>query len=241
MKSNVFYSDEILNAYIDNELQHSDYSNISAALAVDSELRTRVEELRVVRSLVQISYKKIDFDTDKHAFQPGPNRLWQSIAASIILVVGLTAGWLANQYSASPTLLELAQTIESRASSKLGKNNIMLHLSTSNRYRWKIVLDEIEQTLVSAEKKHSKVNVHLVTNGDAINVARLENNPFSTRIQRLMEKYPNFSMQVCRQTLERLYYSKKKKVKLLPGAEVVQSALGEVIKKRRQGWLYLKI
>ena len=241
MKSNVIYSDEILNAYIDDELQQSDYLNISSALAKDLNLRSRVEELRVVRSLVKVSYEKLDTDTIGYTKKQHTNKGWLSIAASMILMLGVLTGWLMNQYTASPTLFDMAHTIENRTTEKIGKSNIMLHLSSDNRYRWKVVLDEIEQTLVSADEKQSDLQVHLVTNGKAVKVARLNNNPFATRIQQMMKKYPNFTMQVCRQTLERFYYSKNKAVNLLPGAEVVRSALGEIIKKRQQGWLYLKI
>ncbi len=241
MKSNIIYSDEMLNAYIDEELGRNDHINISATMALDCNLRARVEELRVVRSLVKISYEKLDLTPTSLPTNKQFGKIMLSVAASLILMVGTLAGWLANQFSSSPSLLDLAQTIENRTSIKTGKNNIMLHLSSNNKHQWKVVLDEIVQTLDSANDKHSDVKVHLVTNGGAINVARLKNNPFAARIQNMMKKYPNFTMQVCRQTLERLYYSKNKKVKLVPGTEIVRSALGEVIKRRQEGWLYLKI
>jgi len=240
VNSNVIYSDEILNAYIDNELDQNDYVNISSALVTDQNLRTRVEDLRAVRSLVKECYQRLDSGSIDPVKSPN-NKAWLSIAASMILMLGILTGWLINQYSTSPTLFDIAHTIENRSTEKIGKSNIMLHLSSKNRYRWKVVLDEIEQTLISANKKDFNLQVHLVTNGEAIKVAHLDNNPFASRIQNMMNKYPNFTMQVCRQTLERLYYSKNRSVKLLPGAEVVRSALGEIIKKRQQGWLYLKI
>jgi len=240
VKANIFYSDEMLNAYIDDELEQNDHINISAAMASDYNLRARVEELRVVRNLVKISYE-LDLNPSTLPTNKKFGKAMLGLAASLILMIGVLAGWVANQFSSTPSLLDLAQTIEKRTSIKTGKNNIMLHLSSNNRHQWKVVLDEIVQTLDSANERNSDIKVHLVTNGKAINVARLDNNPFAKRIRGMMKKYPNFTIQVCRQTLERLYYSKNKKLKLLPGTEIVRSALGEVIKRRQEGWLYLKI
>jgi len=241
VNTNVLYSDEMLNAYIDDELHHDDYVTISAALTTDHVLRARIEKLRVVHSLVQVSYRELEMDDAIYLKSRFLERTQLALAASLFLMVGALLGWMVNHYYTSPSLFDMAHTIENRTSAKAGKSNIMLHLSSDNPYRWKVVLDEIEQALVSASTHHSDLQVHLVTHGKAIKVAQLEKNPFADRIQHMMKKYPNFTIQVCRQTLERMYYSKNKSVKLLPGAEIVRSALGEIIKKRQQGWLYLKI
>lgn len=112
------YTDEMLSAYLDKELSAGEITEIDAALAGDSALRARLDELRRVDEIVRDSYASIASEplpervvsllTSKESGEPeasenvvpfaGSKRVklpdgWRSaIAASLALIAGLLVG-----------------------------------------------------------------------------------------------------------------------------------------------------
>ena len=60
MTHNEDFSDEILNAFIDNQLDHDERVQILSALRHDDALSQRVCDLQKVRSLVQLAFNEND-------------------------------------------------------------------------------------------------------------------------------------------------------------------------------------
>jgi intracellular sulfur oxidation DsrE/DsrF family protein len=244
------YSDEVLNAYIDGELDQAEALEITERMSKDPELRRRVEELQVVKNLVRLSYSKEPVNESAALVHARSNTRKQqrlkslarlAIAASVLLSLGLVTGWYMNHYLAHDSLLKIANHIDLAGAAKEKSKNIVIQVSTKDQYRWNTILNEVENTLKNHNRESGKLRLHLVTNAQGIQMASTRQNPYADRIQRLIKKYPNFALQVCKQTLNRMYKEKKIKPDLLPGAEVVPSALGEVMKKRSDGWIYIKI
>ena len=63
MKHTDAYSDEFLNAYIDDQLDEAERSALLTELKVNDELSRRVCQLRKARDMVQLAYLDVDSDT----------------------------------------------------------------------------------------------------------------------------------------------------------------------------------
>ena len=114
MKHNEDFSDEILNAFIDEQLDHDERAQILSALRHDDALSQRVCDLQKVRSLVQLAFNENDIvpEHQQASTKNNGNSLHKGIAASILIIVGVLSGWFTHQYmSTDKNLVEYAKTI----------------------------------------------------------------------------------------------------------------------------------
>ena len=86
------FSDEHLNAYLDNQLAAEERAQLLEALRQDSELSARVCKLQKVKEMVQLAYHNFDAE---QVIQPKrrANPVWPAIAASFLLAIGFTSGY----------------------------------------------------------------------------------------------------------------------------------------------------
>lgn len=242
MNSDTLYSDEMLNAYIDGELKKSAALNLSEALLTDLTLRARVEELRVIRDLVRLSYNRQTCKEIRYFGILFKNTRALSLAVSVLIIVGILSSVTTSYVSKSKTIYDIATAVDNIKSNKNKARNVMVHVTSADKYRWKIILNEIEKSLIMAESKGETFKLRLVTNAKGMGLVKhSKKNPFSKRLQKLIAEHPNFAVKVCKQTLERIESRSKRKFKVIPGAQIIPSALGEVIEKRKKGWIYIKL
>ena len=238
------FSDEFLNAYIDNELADEDRQRLIEALRDDDALGQRLCGLRTVRDLVQLGYQQARGEA-RHEQRQQPASNWsRGIAALLLLGLGLGAGWLTHSsLRQGQSLMDIARTVEVSQAEQAGRDivRIMLHVTTDDRFKLATVLDEAEQ-LLSAHSEHGQpVQVAILANGNGLNLLRADQSPFAARIQSLKARYENLSLLACGKALQRLTERNGTSPPLLPRTEVVPSALGEIINRRQEGWSYIMI
>ena len=95
------FSDEFLNAFVDDQLASEEKGRAYLSINSDESLNRQVCELRKMRDLVQLAYKDLPAVT-----APGPRagRLGANIAAGFVLALGVGLGWLLHQPGTSPEL-----------------------------------------------------------------------------------------------------------------------------------------
>ena len=237
-KANI--SDEHLNAFIDNQLDVHEKSDVLDALRHDSELSHRRCELQKVQDLMQLTYQ----------IEPGksaPHRRLRSnqwsimVAACLALAIGLGVGWYGHQHwSPQTSLLDLAQTIHSSPGNHQDEWKILLHVSSNDPLRFNVLLDETEQLLQNSLYSAQKLQVEILTNSKGLELVK-NNTRHADRIATLQQRYDNLVFSACNQALKRVQKDQGIAVELLPGTRVVKSAIGQVLKRQKQGWTYLKI
>ena len=243
MKRTEHFSDEMLNAYLDGELDKDEQQRLLEALNADQALSQRVCELGRVRSLVQFAYHDVAADTPpQKPHGPFPRRLL-ALAASLTLVAGVTLGWVTHQYySPQQGLLELASHVElnnQRASAETWR--VLLHLTTDNPKRLQVVLDEAETLLAQYAQTNQPLQMQILTNGSGLNLLRADTSAYSQRVRAMQARYKNLVFVACGTAIKRLQEEKKLNVQLLPDVDITPSALGEVMRKQGEGWTYIKI
>ena len=162
-----------------------------------------------------------------------------SIAASILLLIGISSGWIAHtQLTPENSLLQMAQATTSGQSSS---SKIMLHVTTEDPVKLAAVLEETENLLQSPESSAGNLRVEVLANGKGLNLLRADNSQFSQRVQALQERYDNLAFIACKKTMDKIEKRTGAKFTLLPNTSTVPTALGKVIKRKQQGWTYIKI
>ena len=237
------FSDEYLNAYLDNQLAADERAHLLDALRQDSELSARVCKLQKVKEMVQLAYHNFDAE---QVNQPVQNHkpVWPAIAASFLLAIGLLTGWFAhNQFDQQPRLLELAKAAQTQntMASGLEEWRLVLHVDSSDPERFKVMLDETEQLLKASAQQHQKVRVEILTNGGGLMLVEESDAPYTQRIQALAKQYNNLGLIACQRALDTLKKDKGVELDLVPEATVVESAMNQVIKRQQEGWAYIRI
>lgn len=238
------FSDEILNAYLDDELQGHERKQLMETLQHDEELSTRLCKLKNISNMVQIAYHdKLPPQPEHKHRQSLP---FKAVAAIVLLVIGAVAGWMGSyKYNGSKDLLAMAKQFEwnnpPQSYSQDDTWKVLLHVTSDDPYKLKILLDETERVLEEYANMQQKVAIEILANGKGLNLLRDDESIYGQRIQALQSKYKNLVFMACGKAIERLRIEKGINVKLLPDTRIAPSALSEVMYKKRQGWTYIKL
>lgn len=97
------FSDEFLNAFLDNQLTLEEKDRAYLRISQDEALNRRVCELRKIQDMVRLSYQNSPPAPARPAPASGHSRLGLSIAASIALATGVALGWVLHSPTPLPT------------------------------------------------------------------------------------------------------------------------------------------
>ena len=106
------YTEEKLNLFIDEQLDTDEMDAIHQAVLDDAELRGRVCQLKAVRELVGYAYENVP--EPERVAKPERNytkRTIQSIAASLLIGIGVVTGWMVNEKVTSEAQLASATDV----------------------------------------------------------------------------------------------------------------------------------
>ena len=226
------FSDERLNAFVDNELGNEEREEILAAIAEDAELGQRLCALRSAKELVRHAYSHVQTYSRKRGRRIS---LWGgALAAGVALVVGVLIGWQGHRTAiGSPSESALAWAGSLFAPQP---TRVLLHLDSSQAERMEEALDMVEAYLAKAG--HARVEV--VVNNSGLDLLRQEATPHAARIAALAARHEMLAFVACGNAIAR-YRSAGLDVTLVPEARVERTAVEHIVDRVRQGWTYLKI
>ena len=244
MNNNKHYSDEHLNAFIDDQLDNIEKSEILDAIRHDAELSQRVCKLQKLHNLIQLSYQSIDIPIRHNSADNKENVgiKWFAVA-SILLVVGTFVGWTSHELTTQNNSNQIVQLTQPSAglSTTSERWKLMLHVSTANPTRLNLVLNEAEALLQEYDSSSRNLELEILTNSDGLALVTNDGENYNQRLQQLQNKYDNLAVMVCGQTLKRIQKIHGKKLKLLPNTNIVPSAIKQIVKRQKSGWSYIRI
>ncbi len=245
MMNNEYISDEELNSFIDNELTASDKNRLFEAFELDERVKTRACEMHNLKELMQHAYR----DTSNSAAATGkPQRRWfvfssYCLAASLAFIVfGSAVFWMFATQHASASYFKVASLIKTIQSDNIAADpsKIIVQVSNSNPIRIKMALDEAENLLKTYQQNRQPFELEIIANGGGLNLLRTDRSPFKNRLARMNARYPNLHIYACSISIEALQ-KKGVQVKLLPKTLIATSALGEISKRVKEGWDYVRV
>jgi len=235
-------SQEYLCAYIDGELTPAERERMVLLMAQDPTVKAAVCELRTLKEMVRSSYPlgKTLAPAGRRLRHGGT--LHQALAAALLLACGLGLGWIGNdQYHRLPG----PQRIEGLPAGlqlvslnrRADPDKLVLHVDSSDR----AVIDRALTLAESlAAQNRADRQVEIVVHSAGLDMLRADVTPFRERIHRLASRHANVSFIACGNTIARLQ-REGKTVVLLPVAKRVDSAVGEIVRRLQQGWVYIKV
>jgi len=227
------FSDEHLNAFVDNQLAASECDAILAAMATDAELSQRICALRSTKELVRHAYGQVP--AARHAVRRRLPFRGGALAASLVLAVGILVGWLGHDAASS---LAPPETVVSWTGRLFAAEpaRILIHLDSARSDQMDAALDLAEAYLAKA----GSARVEIIANNTGLDLLRMHATPYAERIAELKAQHQRVGFIACGQTIARLQAGGQD-VTLVPEAAVTRTAIEHVAERVQQGWTYLKI
>ena len=234
-------SREHINAYVDGELAAEERDHLLENMASDAGLRAEICAQRTLKEQVRAAYDDLPVPKTGTTRRHAGSAWQQSLAAGLLLVLGLSGGWLAHDRLDQPPAVDRLAGLPSgyqpvTLSERVDTSRVVLHLDSSTPERLSASLDLAERLAQS----RAQGQVELVVNSLGLDLLRQDRSPERARIARLAERYPNLAFVACGQTVSRLV-REGQQVTLLPQARMATSAINEIMARMRQGWVYVKV
>ena len=235
-------SDEMRGAFADGRLDAAEWARVAEAMERDPALRRDVCELRMLKDGVRHAYAMPPVRPSRA--RPSAGAGWKSLAVTAVVFV---AGWFGHAWWSEKPAFDPASAYALRGDwralrgdwSTLDGGQVLVHVSSGERQALATALDEIEDLLRSARAAHRSVKVEIVANSTGLDLLRANASPYAARIAALKREFPALGLVACGQTLERRR-AEGQQVTLLPGTTVAPSALDEVVRRLRDGWVYVR-
>jgi intracellular sulfur oxidation DsrE/DsrF family protein len=254
------FSDEFLNAFVDNQLAPEEKSRAFIEISQDENLNRQVCELRKMHDLVQHAYREPPAPPTSKSSGPGRARinLRFGAVASVLLLLGIVAGREIrlptpnlNSISARASATEdtevmgtyraLSTTAAKTSVPDAKQARVLIHVAHDDTAELGQALDDIEGLLTYYREKHQNARVEVVLNGKGLGLVRVDTSKFAKRISRLQKTYKNLTFAACQNTIDRLKREEGVTVRLLPGVTVIDSGMAEIMRRQNQGWTYLQV
>jgi intracellular sulfur oxidation DsrE/DsrF family protein len=204
-------SNELLNAYLDNELDSEERAEILAALENDAAMARRLCELRNTKELTQLAYGMTPSSQSKDTYwKYGKQYASLAVAATLFLTVGALVGWFAHDGMYVNSIVPAGQQQIASNSSQTSlpleaeAKKVILHIDTGDAGRLKAALDSAEDLLVTSQANGNPLELEIIANADGLDLLRVDTAIYSDRISKLSEKYDNLSILACSRAIKRL-------------------------------------
>lgn len=249
---NTSVSSEMLNAYIDNELDQKEAYNVESEIKKDPELQKQLDDFQQLKLKVQASYASIRPPV-RHNQKVAPTSwLPTAVAASLTLVVGISSGWYGHQYLDGDALFDGALSNvnkDTSADNLLGvklqplnaqDDKIIIHLAQNDRQLFDKALAKAEALLARFDALEQNGSIQILANSYGMDLMRKEKSPYKERITNMMQQHDNIQFVACSNTIKRLE-SNGVNVDLIDGVEVHGPVINEIVTHMQDGWTYIKI
>ena len=251
-------SDERLHAFVDDQLEADEKSEVFEALQEDKLLNQHACQLRKLNELVKHAYEKPpSYARPPHDHSPSTNSPWRrTLVASLLLASGTLFGWVIHQPETSqgsmdPDLHAMYWDEEhafqnsdlTKVTAQQNGKRIIVHLNTSSADKFGKALDTAEQLLETYAKTPQGAEIEVVANASAVRMLRSGYSPYADRVRLLQEQYFNLTFLACKDAMDHVRELERldKDVSLLPEVEVTPSALEHILNRLSEGWVYLNV
>lgn len=231
-------------AYVDGELDPYERAALLEELVRNPVRSREVAELAELKELVRLAFEDLPGAPRRAvSFRRARGRTALRCAlggalAAVLLIVSFGAGWVARGGDARAQAQIAALGGVRLAAPAPGDQvpGVLLHLASFDSKDVNVTLQRTRELL--QRYQGSGLHVELVVNGMALQFLRANFFPYSDEFARLMRRYPNLHIVACGATLQALH-DDGDTLKLLKGVNVTSSAVEEVVKRLREGWVYV--
>lgn len=234
------FSEDMINAYADGELQGSEKAEFEAALRADFELQCALDEVLQLKRNLREAYLHVDVPTPVQTQTASVKYRVAGYMALFALV--FSSGWLSSDFIHKPATVseQLTLLAPSASSHSVALNKYILHIGSKDNVKFKHALDEAEALLVKNQHNQQSFELEVIANAGGLDLLREGGSPYSARVKQLSKEYPNIRFIACSNAVERLR-EQGIEANLINTVYQGPTALDQVVLRMSEGWSYVKI
>ncbi len=240
MSSSQYVSDEILNAYIDQELDDIEIMRVQVLLSRNPGLKRRLHVLQQIKAMVHAA-RPVNISAAE-TVKTKSCHCQVAVAAVALITAGLVS-WALFTFNENVSMnIEMAKAPEQETIVKLFNsaiNNttvkVVLHINNSNEKAGKKLFEQIDLLLATAKHRQAVVRIEVLANGDGLNLLRQDMSPYAQKIHDIQNRYDNVVFIACGDTIKRRKLSLAE-LKLFPEVMVITSVNQQINLRQTQGW-----
>ncbi|MCW8955961.1 MAG: hypothetical protein OQL09_03695 [Gammaproteobacteria bacterium] len=235
-------SDEMINAFIDDELDQQDKSAIKEAMQNDVELRRRIENLCALKKAVKLSYQQLPVTDERSSGNRSIHASWmQHVAMVSLMVIGLVFGWLIRGgYESGEAGLGYVNAVQLDTQAPEQASKIILHVSSSEPAKLNYTLHKVSEIIEKYSRHQMDFEIEVVANAGGIDLLREDVSPYKKEIVEVMKNYQNVTFIACNNAIDRLRLQGIEP-RLITHTRTGVTAVDQIVKRLQQGWVYLKV
>ena len=230
MNTDERFSEEQLNAFVDDELEQEEKARVYSEASHQPELDKRLCQQRKMKELVKLAYHDVPQPKRKGTTSLGRGGLFgRALAASVLLAFGIAVGFIAKgaiEPNIDPTMVATAEP-----------DKYLLHVASGDPVDMAAALERAEYLLESAPDDGVR-QVEIVANEQGLNLVRSDVTQFAAQISVLQANDVVFY--ACSKTIQKLE-DNGVEVRLVPHTIAEYTALDRVVTRMQEGWQYEKI
>jgi intracellular sulfur oxidation DsrE/DsrF family protein len=224
------FSEEQLNAFVDDELEPEEKARVYSEASHQPELDKRLCQQRKTKELVKLAYHDVPQPKRKGTRSLGRGGLFgRALAASVLLAFGIAIGFVAKgsvDPTTDPTMVAAVEP-----------DKYLLHVASGDPVELATALRRAEFLLESAPDDGVR-QVEIVANEQGLNLLRSDVTQFAAEISVLQANDVVFY--ACSKTIQKLE-DNGVEVRLVPHTIAEYTALDRVVTRMQEGWQYEKI
>ncbi|VAW66749.1 hypothetical protein MNBD_GAMMA10-986 [hydrothermal vent metagenome] len=238
------FSDEMINAYVDGELQGNEKIEFEKALQDDSQLRQTLDDLYILKMQLNDAYKGV-----KPVERAKPVVANYRLAAYMaFLVVAFSSGWISSDLMHSPGVVAeqaglSGRLVQEKADASLTAKpaKFILHIGQRDNAKFRKTLDEAEALMVQYKNNPQDIELEIIANAGGLDLFRKGVTPYAERVKNISVRYPNIKFIACANAIERLRERGLEPDLINAVHQGSATAIDQVVKRVNEGWTYIKI
>jgi len=248
MKRPLPISEEMLNIFVDDELDAKEREQVLAEQMHDKELAQVICEIRQLKDLVKSARPQVDeTNTSIKINKNGPLKSWVMVASVLLAITaGIVTMLPGNNQDAGIVTLTTNHTYPD-VNSFLGsqENNpdlkVVLHINKNNSAAFARLVMQLDHLLKTTSKNNRPLRVDVVASGPGLSFVGKQTSPYANKIHSLRQEYDNLIFFACQSTLEKFSKINNNTFNILPDAVLTASGTELINLRKTQGWSYINI
>lgn len=217
-------SDELLNAFLDGQLDEAERSRVFEMLDQDPALNAQVCELRKLKDLVRHAYAH---PPAARRPQRRPGRpLLSSVAAALLLALGAVGGWLAHGWNDGHP-----QTLAQQDGAKAVRG-VVIQVSDGDPAKWAMALNSAQNIRQGLGSRHARIEI--VAYGPGLDMLK-KGSLLGPRLERAVQD--GIKLYACGNTMRATHTRRQD---LLPFTDIVKAGVIEIMRRQQEGYSYIR-
>lgn len=247
MKHSFSESHEILNAFVDDELDAEERQYLLNKQVTDPQLADAICELRQLKDMVRAARPNNETCDINVGLPKRHNFGSWFVAASVVLVLfSLAASTAWNTHnetviarSMSPTYTDVTALL--RAQPEQQELKMVLHITLPGHLAATRLFEQLEQVLDYSTVQRRHVQVQVIASGQGIRLLQQGQSPYQDKIRYISTHYDAVEFVACQRSMLRQAATQNTAIHILPEALITHSGHELIKRRQKQGWATIVI